>query len=729
MTSFAPFERVRDASGSRGTVRYVGPVATSKNACTVWVGVEWDDVTRGKHDGAVEKDGVETRYFRCPAGAGSFVKPSKLMHGENFLTALKERYQKTDGPAADELYVPTMRGNKVAIELKESARVTRRQQIDRNENISLEHSDVARAGEDGHIREEAANIVVLNMVGTMLHSWDEVGRIARQLPRLERLDLGSNRLQPMRDPPAAWLAPPPAARPFDQLAVLVLNRTATPWAWVQRLHDAGCLPLLEELHLCTNGISSFAGFGDGAGDAGGAGGADEDDAAAANGALAAARAAATAKVAGAGGDGAFVRGFQRLHTLVLNDNAFSAWAQLRPLSRLPCLRNLALNGNQLEQIEPRTAHLPAVAAPGTDAGAGSGATAVAGEAKGASQCEGEGTQASGGGYFDSLVYVSLSHNRIAQWEHVDNLATYPRFAALRCLANPVVSGMGTAEARQVMVARLGALRQFNNAEVRHYERIEAEKAYVLRTWYLLKAAAPKAVAAAAEPAAESTAEGMAKGAAEGAAEGAPEGEMQIDPMTGTLVPVSRQTGAEADNEEQRAILRAHPRYVTLLRKWGLPQQALVRGAGDGTLGSQLVSITIRSNCIDTITAEPVTKKVPMSMTVKTLKMLACRAFGPAAPSVQAARLFYQPAGSADPLPMAMDQDDRELLFYCLQDGCRVLLQEVDEEAEAREQERAQREQREHLEKEIAQADTQRSVLETQRAQEARNVLASAQSSS
>ena len=79
--------------------------------------------------------------------------------------------------------------------------------------------------------------------------------------------------------------------------------------------------------------------------------------------------------------------------------------------------------------------------------------------------------------------------------------------------------------------------------------------------------------------------------------------------------------------------------------------------------------------------------------------------------------------------MAMDQDDRELLFYCLQDGCRVLLQEVDEEAEAREQERAQREQREHLEKEIAQADTQRSVLETQRAQEARNVLASAQSSS
>ena len=56
----APFEigaRIVDKKGSRGTVRYVGPVATSKSADAVYVGVEWDDNTRGKHDGAVTTKG------------------------------------------------------------------------------------------------------------------------------------------------------------------------------------------------------------------------------------------------------------------------------------------------------------------------------------------------------------------------------------------------------------------------------------------------------------------------------------------------------------------------------------------------------------------------------------------------------------------------------------------------------------------------------------------------
>lgn len=45
-------------SGSIGTVRYVGPVDGTNG---LWLGVEWDDQTRGKHDGI--KDGK--RYFTC----------------------------------------------------------------------------------------------------------------------------------------------------------------------------------------------------------------------------------------------------------------------------------------------------------------------------------------------------------------------------------------------------------------------------------------------------------------------------------------------------------------------------------------------------------------------------------------------------------------------------------------------------------------------------------------
>jgi tubulin-specific chaperone E len=44
--------------GQLGTVRYIGGV---DGASGEWLGVEWDDPQRGKHDGA--KDGK--RYFSC----------------------------------------------------------------------------------------------------------------------------------------------------------------------------------------------------------------------------------------------------------------------------------------------------------------------------------------------------------------------------------------------------------------------------------------------------------------------------------------------------------------------------------------------------------------------------------------------------------------------------------------------------------------------------------------
>lgn len=45
-------------SGCLGTVRFVGLV---DNTTGTWLGVEWDDPERGKHDGV--KDGK--RYFHC----------------------------------------------------------------------------------------------------------------------------------------------------------------------------------------------------------------------------------------------------------------------------------------------------------------------------------------------------------------------------------------------------------------------------------------------------------------------------------------------------------------------------------------------------------------------------------------------------------------------------------------------------------------------------------------
>ncbi len=154
-------QRVADKDDFRGTVRYVGPVATSKTAGAVYAGerhhstvclrsqannqwfmwrwrtgranglvpcktnivyvyllgilmrvrlnpllftsnrsilpplagVEWDDKTRGKNDGAVvvAESGQEVRYFTCSPGAGSFMKLDLLSAGVSILDALDER--------------------------------------------------------------------------------------------------------------------------------------------------------------------------------------------------------------------------------------------------------------------------------------------------------------------------------------------------------------------------------------------------------------------------------------------------------------------------------------------------------------------------------------------------------------------------------------------------------------------------------------------------------------
>ena len=49
-----------ELNGYSGTIRYSGPLK-HKNDNDVWVGIDWDDKSRGKHNGTVES----TFYFNC----------------------------------------------------------------------------------------------------------------------------------------------------------------------------------------------------------------------------------------------------------------------------------------------------------------------------------------------------------------------------------------------------------------------------------------------------------------------------------------------------------------------------------------------------------------------------------------------------------------------------------------------------------------------------------------
>jgi dynactin complex subunit len=69
-----------------GVVGYVGEVSPHPG---LWLGVEWDEPRRGKHNGSVE--GVQ--YFQShKPNAASFIRPHKAKRATDIVTALHERY-------------------------------------------------------------------------------------------------------------------------------------------------------------------------------------------------------------------------------------------------------------------------------------------------------------------------------------------------------------------------------------------------------------------------------------------------------------------------------------------------------------------------------------------------------------------------------------------------------------------------------------------------------------
>nr|XP_042134159.1 tubulin-specific chaperone E isoform X2 [Peromyscus maniculatus bairdii] len=229
-----------EVNGEFATVRFCGDVPP---VAGLWLGVEWDNPERGKHDGSHEG----TMYFKCrhPTG-GSFVRPNKVNFGVDFLTALKKRYVLEDGSDDDGKSYSLKVGSK-QVQTVGFDNITKKQsQLRALQNISLWKCAVSHAGEQGRIAEACPNIRVVNLSKNLLSSWAEVVLIAEQLNNLEVLDLSENKLQFPSD------SPTPTGT-FSNLKILVLNKMGITWAEVLRC--APSWPVLEELYLKSNSIS------------------------------------------------------------------------------------------------------------------------------------------------------------------------------------------------------------------------------------------------------------------------------------------------------------------------------------------------------------------------------------------------------------------------------------------------------------------------------------------
>ena len=137
-------QRVQDLDGYKATICYIGPVAASKNINETWIGVEWDDKTRGKHDGScIDKLGKFHRYFECIMGAGSFVKPTKLKAPYSYYTAINDRYVAFNAPeiaienVLPDAFVSTASGAVKSIEFVGEKKLRKWQQINMITKIAM----------------------------------------------------------------------------------------------------------------------------------------------------------------------------------------------------------------------------------------------------------------------------------------------------------------------------------------------------------------------------------------------------------------------------------------------------------------------------------------------------------------------------------------------------------------------------------------------------------------
>lgn len=197
--------------------------------------MEWDNPERGKHDGVHE--GVQ--YFTCSSpGAGSFVRPSKVSFGVDFLSAVEQVYHiDTDEVLSEDIAISSKK--------LQWDRV-RERSFESLPSVILNRCDVCSAGAEGEIRKTTPNVRWLDLSRTLIGRWEDVAAIAEQMVALEGLQLSFNRLALTSDPALLTGA-------FLRLTALALNECAL--CWTQVLQCAPMWPQLEDLALEGNSIS------------------------------------------------------------------------------------------------------------------------------------------------------------------------------------------------------------------------------------------------------------------------------------------------------------------------------------------------------------------------------------------------------------------------------------------------------------------------------------------
>lgn len=180
--NYAVGDPIYDTEKNTGVVKYIGSVGKYAGS---WLGIEWDDASRGKHSGSIE----DKEYFQCSKpNAGSFIRAHKANKIQSITEALRVRY------GHDEAVFSSLKSIEDRLEKKKIS-------FDQLSTLNLSSKGIADSSEAEvlEIHKLCPNVEALELSDNLIKSWSFIGLLCTGYTKLARIDFSKNPLNDITD--------------------------------------------------------------------------------------------------------------------------------------------------------------------------------------------------------------------------------------------------------------------------------------------------------------------------------------------------------------------------------------------------------------------------------------------------------------------------------------------------------------------------------------------------
>ncbi|XP_044755884.1 tubulin-specific chaperone E [Coccinella septempunctata] len=235
-----------DCSGHIGTIKYMGCL---EGYSSTWLGIDWDDPKRGKHNG--HHNGKQ--YFEASfQTSGTFVRPEKVELGQSIISSIMKRYGKKDNVSIaqdfqQELLYFQQCINAPFLEMVGFEKVLDKQSnFDSLQVVDLRKQKISSAGKNNQLKDLCPNIKELDLSLNLISSWEIVFQICKQLDQLCWLNVSEN-----------LLTIPANIEDFNLPTVETLICTKMRLTWEDILKVTLAFPNITELRVPFNNIKNL----------------------------------------------------------------------------------------------------------------------------------------------------------------------------------------------------------------------------------------------------------------------------------------------------------------------------------------------------------------------------------------------------------------------------------------------------------------------------------------